>query len=175
MSRIVLTHASRHVWSRLTFDVSQEKQIMSITSTRELNPVEIDYIKGAREWINDILCRGFKSEIRLNGDRNDIPTLHSLLSRSPFSKDAKAELITFGIAFGDVMAHDIPMKWVVYEDHDGKDYALQYSDSKVFVFPLDMIVKRVEEGISIDQINLETMLEEIRNHVTQIHESNHRG
>jgi hypothetical protein len=145
---------------------------MSKPNIRELNPAEIDYIKGARGWINDILCRGFKSEIRINGELKDIPTLHSLLSRGPFSRDLKSELITFGIAFGEIIANVIPMKWIVYEDDAGKDYALQYGDSNIFVFPLDMIVKRVEEGISVNEINLETMLDEIRAHVAQIHKSN---
>lgn len=68
----------------------------------------------------------------------------------------------FGTAFGEVLAKEIPMKWVIYEDEAGADFALQYRDLALFVFPRDMILKRVEKGEAVGKINLAAILNEIR-------------
>ncbi len=54
------------------------------------------------------------------------------------------------------------MSWVVLQDEHGSDFALQYRDLDIFVFPRDMILKRVERGEDVHRINLDVMLEEIR-------------
>lgn len=134
---------------------------MTSISTRPLNPEEQEGIAHATLWINDVLQRGFGLQVHLSGTRDDIPTLHSLLSKGPFGDDASAELMLFGTAFGEVLATELQMKWVVYEDEQGVDFALQYNDLALFVFPRDMLLKRVERGESIDSINLEQMLADI--------------
>jgi hypothetical protein len=135
---------------------------MPSISTRPLDPQEQAGIAQATAWANDVLARGFKSDTRLTGSRQDIPTLHSLLSKGPFGSDATSELTVFGTVFGEILAAEIPMKWVVYQDEHGSDFALQFQDLALFVFPRDMILKRVEKGENIEHINLEVMLEEIR-------------
>jgi hypothetical protein len=135
---------------------------MPSISTRPLDPQEQAGIAQATTWVNDVLERGFKSDVRLKGSREDIPILHSLLSKSPFGSDAALELTIFGTVFGEILAAEIPMKWVVYQDEHDSDFALQYQDFALFVFPRDTILKRVEKGENIEHINLEVMLEEIR-------------
>ena len=135
---------------------------MSAISTRPLDPQEQEGIAYATLWINDVLKRGFGSETQLMGTREDIPTLHSLLAKGPFGDDPASELLLFGTAFGEVLAAEIQMNWVVYEDARGAEFALQYKDLPLFVFPRDMLLKRVEKGERIDRINLELMLEDIR-------------
>lgn len=135
---------------------------MPSISTRPLDPREQTDIAQATAWVNDLLDRGFGSNIRMTGRREDIPTLHSLLSKGPFGADAASELIVFGTVFGEILATEIPMTWVAFKDEDGSDFALQYRDLNVFVFPCDMLLKRVERGEDVNLINLEVILEEIR-------------
>ncbi len=135
---------------------------MSNISIRPLTPEEANGLAQATVWVNDLLERGFRSDVRLAGRRSDIPTLHSLLSKGPFGADPAAEWTTFGTVFGEILANEVPLKWVVFNDENGSDFALQYQDLALFAFPLDMIVKRVENGEHIEAINLETMLEEIQ-------------
>jgi hypothetical protein len=138
---------------------------MPTISTRPLDSQEQAGIAQATAWVNDVLERGFRSDIRLRGRREDIPTLHSLLGKGPFGADAASELTVFGTVFGEILATEIPMRWVVYQDEHGADFALQYQDLDLFVFPRDMILKRVERGENVESINLEVMLEEIRKSV----------
>jgi len=135
---------------------------MSKITTRPPNPEEQTTLQGATVWVNELLEKEFKTKVRLGGTREDIPTLHSMLSEGPYTEDASAELITFGTVFGHVLARELGMRWVIYRDEEGDDFALQYQDTELFLFPCDMIIKRVEKGEDIDEINLEAMLENLR-------------
>lgn len=66
------------------------------------------------------------------------------------------------IVFGHILAKEIPLKWVMYGDEQGSDFALQYQGLNLFVFPCDMLIKRAEEGEPIDEMNLEAILVEVR-------------
>ena len=135
---------------------------MSKIATRLPNPEEQATLLGATAWVNEILEKEFKTEVRLSGTREDIPNLHTMLSEGPYTEDAEAELKTFGIVFGHVLARELGMRWVVYSDDEGGDFALQYQDKELFLFPCDMLIKRAEAGEDICEINLEAMLEDFR-------------
>ncbi|QJE98077.1 DUF3806 domain-containing protein [Luteolibacter luteus] len=135
---------------------------MSQITTRPPNAEEQSILDGATAWVNELLEKEFKTKIRLTGTREDIPNLHTMLSEGPYTADPNAELTTFGIVFGHVLAREIPMRWVFYRDEQGSDLALQYQDLELFSFPCDMIFKRVEEGEDINEINLDLMLENLR-------------
>lgn len=135
---------------------------MSKITTRPLNPEEQATLKGATDWVNELLEKEFKTKVRLKGTQEDIPNLHTMLSEGPYTSDASAELTTFGMVFGHILARELAMRWVIYADEQGSDFALQYQDRELFLFPCDMIIKRIENGDDIDEINLEAMLENLR-------------
>lgn len=135
-------------------------------NTRPLDQAELEGMAAERQWINDLLA-GFGSDVRLTGSATDIPTLHTLLDRGPFTEDVIAELELFGGAFGDILANEIGLSWVVFEDEAGTDFALKFGSHKVVVFPRDMLAKRVEAGESPSQINLLVMLNEISHAVRE--------
>lgn len=127
---------------------------------RPLNDLERDGMAAERRWIDDLLA-GFGSDVRLTGSTDDIPTLHTLLDRGPFTDDATGELELLGGAFGDVLANQVGLCWVVYEDEMGADFALQLGARDFFVFPRDMLVKRIEAGEPASKIDLRVMLDEV--------------
>ncbi|WP_052573872.1 DUF3806 domain-containing protein [Haloferula sp. BvORR071] len=135
---------------------------MSKITTRPPNPEEQGTLSGATAWVNELLENEFKTQERLSGTREDIPNLHTMLAEGPYTDDPGAELKTFGIVFGHILTHELPMRWVIYRDDQGTDFALQYQGLDLFVFPGDMIVKRVEAGEEVDEINLEAMLEDLK-------------
>jgi len=135
---------------------------MSKITTRLPNAEEQATLQGATTWVNEILEKEFKTKVRLKGSREDIPTLHTMLSEGPYTADVEAELTSFGMVFGHVLARELGMRWVIYNDEHGSDYALQYQDLALFLFPADMLIKRAEEGEEIGEINLEAMLENLR-------------
>lgn len=123
---------------------------------------QLDTVKGALAWFNDVLQRGFGKNIELVGTRDDIPTLHSLLAKGPFGENAEAELKMFGMVFGTILITEMPLKWVLYKDEYGTDLALQYRDLEVYTFPIDMILKRVEAGEEAGEINLSRIMSDLR-------------
>jgi len=135
---------------------------MSKIATRLPNAEEQATLQGATTWVNEILETEFKTKVRLKGTRDDIPTLHTMLSEGPYTSDLEAELTSFGMVFGHVLARELGMRWVIYHDDEGSDHALQYQDLELFLFPGDMLIKRVEAGEDIGEINLEAMLESLR-------------
>ena len=135
---------------------------MSKISTRLPNAEGQATLQGATAWVNEILEKEFKTKVRLKGTREDIPNLHTMLSEGPFTEDVEAELTSFGMVFGHVLARELGMRWVMYSDDQGGDYALQYQDLELFLFPGDMLIKRAEAGEPIDEINLDAMMESLR-------------
>jgi hypothetical protein len=127
---------------------------------RALTNDERKGMSAERNWINSLLA-GVGSAIQLTGTEADIPTLHTLLERGPFTKDAPGELMLLGRAFGDVIACEVGMSWVVVEDESGTDFALKIDTHPVFVFPRSMLLKRIQGGESPSEINLSFMLEQI--------------
>lgn len=80
--------------------------------------------------------------------------LRALLQANIFTAKQTYELQSMGIVLGDAFVQDMGFKWVVVQDSLGCDPALQYKDSKVLLFPLTMISKRVERGEEVDVFDL---------------------
>lgn len=81
-------------------------------------------------------------------------TLRELLRTKVFSAKQTYELQSMGIVLGDVFVQDMGFKWVIVQDAQGRDPALQYKDSTVLLFPLTMISKRIERGEEVDVFQL---------------------
>lgn len=60
------------------------------------------------------------------------------------------KLQCLGIAFGDALAQQMDLAWVMVEDDYGRDAALSLIGTSVLVFPQTMISKRIEDGEEID-------------------------
>jgi hypothetical protein len=51
-----------------------------------------------------------------------------------------------GVIMGDLLAAELGLRWVIYEDDLGRSRALQYKDMETVLFPITMISRRVEVG-----------------------------
>jgi len=100
---------------------------------------------------------------RLERDARDLPKLQRLLA-APLTEHA---LIGLGTAFGDVLASELGLTWVLATDDLGSDHALQAKPQQVFVFPRSMLVKRIMRGEQAATIDLAFMLAEVSNTVTE--------
>jgi hypothetical protein len=127
---------------------------------RQLDANERAGMAAERAWTNDLLA-GFGSNVRLTATKQDIPTIHSLLDNGPYTENVAGEVEILGGIFGDIIATEFGMSWVVIEDEEGTCFALQYRAEPIFIFPRSMILKRVEDGDDIKSINLEVMLENL--------------
>ena len=65
------------------------------------------------------------------------------------------ELQCLGIAFGDVLASELPLRWMMVTDEYGTDLTLRFKDTTVQVNAVTMIAKRVEKG---EEVDVQTLL-----------------
>lgn len=103
------------------------------------------YMTQQRELLGEIaaieLGRSF------SGDKdNDLETLQLLLDRQLVRASQTRELQAMGVIMGDLLAADLDMHWVIYEDALGRSRALRYQRSDEYLFPITMIARRRAAG-----------------------------
>jgi hypothetical protein len=98
----------------------------------------------------------------------DLPVLQRLIDDKVFGKSQAYELQSLGIAFGDVLASELPLRWVMVTDEYGTDRALRFKGTGVQINALTMISKRVEKG---EKVNLSDLLRATREQLKRLSES----
>jgi hypothetical protein len=84
----------------------------------------------------------------------DLPVLQRLIDDQAFAKTQTYELQSLGVALGDVMASELPVRWMMVTDEFGTDPTLRYKDTTIQVNALTMISKRIErdEKVSVSRL-----------------------
>jgi len=91
----------------------------------------------------------------LTKTKQDLPILQRLIDEGVFDKSQTYELQSLGVAFGDVLASELPLRWVIVTDEFGTDPTLRFKQTTVQINALTMISKRVERG---EPVNLSSLL-----------------
>ncbi len=86
----------------------------------------------------------------LTKTKADLAVLQRLLDDRAFTKTQTYELQCLGIAFGDVLASDLPLRWMMVTDEYGTDPTLRYKDTTIQINALTMLSKRVERDEEVD-------------------------
>jgi len=102
-----------------------------------------------------------KSTQTLEMTLNDVPILQELLNEAPYTDTKIQEFEVYGTVFGDVLATELGLHWRIVDDEYGTDFALKYQDFSIFIFPRNLIVKRVENGEEVDLTHLFNELKKI--------------
>ena len=111
----------------------------------ELSTLDRGYMAEQRELVADLTARTFGRS--LNGQvGDDLELLQGLLDRRVVRPDMTRELQAMGIVLGDLLAQELDMHWVVYEDRLGRSRALRYRQTSEYLFPVTMISRRQEAG-----------------------------
>ncbi|HEX5218134.1 MAG TPA: DUF3806 domain-containing protein [Verrucomicrobiae bacterium] len=85
----------------------------------------------------------------------DLAVIQRLLDDKAFTKDQMYELQCMGVVFGDALASEMPLRWVMVTDEFGTDPTLRFKDTTIQLNALTMIAKRVEDGVeALDVTNL---------------------
>lgn len=74
----------------------------------------------------------------------------SNLNERIFNERQTYELQSIGAAFGDVLASERPLRWVMVTDEFGTDPTLRFKDSTVQINALTMISKRIEKDQAVN-------------------------
>ncbi len=109
----------------------------------ELSPLDRQFMTQQRASIDDLARRQFGQGFIGARDR-DLGLLQRLLDGGLVREEQTLELQAMGVILGDLLAAELGMHWVVYEDKQGRSRALRYRDTDNYLFPMTMISRRHE-------------------------------
>jgi hypothetical protein len=109
----------------------------------ELSYLDRQYMAQQRETLSELVERHFGRHFTASR-ANDLELLQLLLDRRLVRPDQTRELQAMGVIMGDLLARELDMHWVVYEDALGRSRALRYRDTDNYLFPMTMISRRRE-------------------------------
>ena len=109
----------------------------------ELSMLDRQYMQQQRELLDQLARSNFGRQFNGNRD-NDLELLQRLLDRGLVRPDQTRELQAMGIVMGDLLASELDLHWVIYEDKQGRSRALRYRQSDNYLFPATMIARRRE-------------------------------
>lgn len=107
-----------------------------------LNPLDRQYMDTQRDLINEMTLRYYGG--RCCRDVSELDYLQRLLDDGYVGGDQTRELQAMGVLLGDLLAAELELQWIVYEDAQGRSRALQLDDTDNFLFPVTMISRRRE-------------------------------
>jgi hypothetical protein len=90
----------------------------------------------------------------LTRTKKDLPILQRLLDDKAFKKSQTYELQCLGVAFGDVLASEFPLRWAMITDEYGTDPTLRFKNTTTNINALTMISKRIERDEPVDVFRL---------------------
>ncbi|PLW83391.1 dihydrodipicolinate synthase [Kineobactrum sediminis] len=111
----------------------------------ELTPVDRQYMAAQRESVEDLARRHFGQGFTGARD-HDLELLQRLLDQRLVRPTQTEKLQAMGVILGDVLADELDMHWVIYQDRAGRSRALRYKKTDNYLFPVTMISRRQEAG-----------------------------
>jgi Domain of unknown function (DUF3806) len=90
----------------------------------------------------------------LSRTKRDLPIIQRLIDDKVFKKSQTYELQCLGVVFGDVLASELPLRWVMITDEYGTDPTLRFKNTSININALTMISKRVERDEPVDVLRL---------------------
>jgi Domain of unknown function (DUF3806) len=102
---------------------------------------------------------------RLTKTKADLPVLQKLIDDKVFTKSQTYQLQCLGVAFGDVLASELPLRWVMITDEFGTDPTLRFKKTFWNINALTMLSKRIERD---GPVNLSEMLNWTRQQVSNL-------
>jgi len=102
---------------------------------------------------------------RLTRTTADLPIIQKLIDDKVFAESQTYELQCLGVALGDVLVSELPLRWVMITDEYGTDPTLRFKDTSWNVNALTMISKRIERG---EAVSVSQLLNITREHLNKL-------
>ncbi len=84
----------------------------------------------------------------------DLKKIQQVVDRKIIRNEDVEQWQALGVVFGDVLAAELNLKWVSYQDELGLSKALRWKETENYVFPVTMLSKRVQYKEKIDVLAL---------------------
>jgi hypothetical protein len=111
----------------------------------KLSTVDLQFMEQQRQSLQDLATANLGRQFNGVTD-SDIDLLQTLLDQRLVRADQVQELQAMGVILGDLLAAELGMHWVIFEDPLGRSRALRYRETDNFLFPITMIARRREVG-----------------------------
>ncbi|MFQ3324516.1 MAG: hypothetical protein ACI90U_002345 [Pseudomonadales bacterium] len=111
-------------------------------------PLHTNAMNAQKAKVDDLLKLNTGSNLR--ADLTDIANMQRLLDQHFVNKKDAEMMQAMGVALGDIMAKELGLHWVIYEDKLGRSKALQYRETQHFLFPVTMLSRRAAGNAPID-------------------------
>lgn len=128
------------------FEDAPKKEPAVIT---ELNVGQRYILSSQRRSIEDLITQRL-GILTLKQDKTDLEIIQKVVDRRILNDRDVREWQALGVLFGDILANEMDLHWVSYEDDLGTSKALRWKDTDNFVFPLTVFSKRVQFNEKID-------------------------
>lgn len=106
-----------------------------------LSALDRQFMQQQRDLMSEIVASRYGRQF--NGIRdNDLELLQRILDDRLVQPEQTRELQAMGVIMGDLLAEELGLDWVIYEDSVGRSRALRYRDTNNYLFPMTMISRR---------------------------------
>jgi hypothetical protein len=124
---------------------------------------DTNHSKQQRALIAELARARFATPLR--GDRSDLDTLQRIANEKLIPADDIVKLQALGIVLGDVFVKELDLEWKVFKDEDGRSRATCIPKTEVCVFPVTMLSRRLQAGVTPDVAALfDSAAEEVEPH-----------
>lgn len=137
---------SRHIAALLLLAlVTTTARAQGEAYIEEPSYLDRQYMASQRERLEELAAGRLGRTFTGERDR-DLETLQLLLDRGLVRNDQTQMLQAMGVIMGDLLAAELGMHWVIYEDDLGRSRALRYRETDNYLYPITMISRRREAG-----------------------------
>lgn len=127
--------------------------VASEVELRVFKESDFNYLKQGHDRIEDLTQKHFGSRLQGIPD-HDLKLIQRLLNDKRVKASDRRLLQDMGIVFGGLLQKQFDLKWLIYDDKYGPSRALQLKHTNNFLFPITMISRRAETGLSVDVAEL---------------------
>lgn len=127
--------------------------VASEVELRAFKESDLSYLQQGHDRIEELTQKHFGSRLQGIPD-HDLKLLQRLLDDKRVKASDRRLLQDMGIVFGGLLQKQFDLKWLIYEDKSGPSRALQLKHTNNFLFPITMISRRAETGLSVDVAGL---------------------
>lgn len=120
---------------------------------RPPDDAEYAWLRQAEERINGYLAEYYfdeEGEGRLDRTEDDLDKAQEVFENEKFTAAQEPELIALGAVLGNVLVANTRMEWAVITNEFGTNLGLRHPANGLVLYPLSMIIKRVEAGRVVD-------------------------
>ena len=120
----------------------------SAPPSEPLGPEDIVNLDAARSWVKGHFSED--QDEKYQPVEGKLRVMDTILQNGWVEASETWKLQSLGVAFGDALAQQLMLDWVVVDDEFGRSAALSWPGTSLICSPITMISKRIEDGEEID-------------------------